>query len=58
MQKNIKNDAKKSTKRNLYPPACSGDYEKNLAEQAPRKEAKVCEEEAVDPSWYRQWRKK
>ena len=51
MQKH-ENDAKKSTKRNLNPPACSGVDEKSMAEQARRKEAKRCEKEAVDPSWY------
>ena len=38
--KNIKNDAKKSTNRNLNPPACSGVVEKSMAEPARRKEAK------------------
>ena len=29
-----------------------------MAEQACRKEAKICEKEAVDPKWYREWGKK
>ena len=27
------------------------EFEKSMAEQACRKEAKICEKEAVDPSW-------
>ena len=48
--KSIKNDAKKSTKRNLNPPACSGDYDKSMTEQSRRKEEKYAKKKHWIPA--------
>ena len=48
---------KRAQKGTLTPRRVAVGFEKSMTEQARRKEAKICEKEAVDPSWYCEFRK-